>query len=604
MSNKKKDPEKIVGGAFIIKESSCKNTFTPEDFSEEQQLMRETVKAFVEREIIPNKKRFEAHDYALTEAILKKAGALGLLGITLDEKYQGLGMDFVSAMLVTDYFSGATGSMATAYGAHTGIGTLPIALYGTDQQKAKYLPKLATGEWFGAYALTEPTAGSDANSGKTTATLSKDKKHYLINGQKMWISNSGFAHTFIVFARIKDDKYLSAFIVEHDKEKPNGIKLGNEEDKLGIHSSSTRQVFFENTRVPVENMLAGRGKGFKIAMNILNIGRIKLGAACLDTQRRLTTLAVNYANEREQFGTKIAQFEAIKSKLAQMATQAYACESTVYRTAQLIEEQTQVFLQEGYSAGEAKLKAVENFAVECSLIKVEGSESVQKCSDEGLQIYGGMGYSKEAPMEAAWRDARIPRIYEGTNEINRMHAVGMLLKKALKGELDLIAPAKAIQDELTQLSNFNKPNSTVLFAEEKEVLKNLKKVFLMITGSTVKKYTQHLKNHQNILMNAADMLIKIFHTEAMLLRTEKQAGIQGEEAVSVQIAMTRLYLYQATETVMQKGKEAIISLATGDNQKTLLMGLKRYTKYHHYPNITQLKNAIADQLIAENRYCF
>src|SRR5690625_357268 len=594
----------LKGGEFIIKESSYEDVFTPEDLNEEQKMMRDSVKEFVDREMTPNREKFEEHNYALTEEVMRKAGELGFLGITVPEEYEGLGMEFTSSVLVTDYFSGATGSMATAYGAHTGIGTLPIALYGNEEQKKKYLPKLATGEWFGAYALTEPTAGSDANSGKTKAELSDDEKHYIINGQKMWISNAGFCNLFIVFARIEDDKYISSFIVEYDKDNPNGIKLGNEENKLGIHASSTRQVFFENTKVPVENMLSDRGQGFKIAMNILNIGRIKLAAACLDAQRRVTTYAIEYANEREQFKTKISEFEGIKSKLADMATSAYVGESATYRAAKLIENRKQDFLKEGLSDTEAELKAVEDFAVECSLLKVAASEDTQNCSDEGIQIFGGMGYSKDSPMEAAWRDARISRIYEGTNEINRMHSVGMLLKKALKGELDLMTPAMAIQEELTSIPSFDIPDFSKPLSEEKDILKKLKKAFLMVAGSAVQKYGADLDKKQNLLMSAADMLIEIFMVESAILRTEKSVKNASAEELKNQINMTRLYLYDAVELINQKGKEAIISFSGGDEQKMLLMGLRRFTRYQNFPNISKLIQEIADQLIQENEYCF
>lgn len=594
----------LKGGEFVIKESSYQDVFTPEDFSEEQQMMRDSVKDFIDREVIPKRERFEDHDYALTESLMKQAGEMGFLGITLPEELNGLDMGFTSSVLVTDYISGATGSMATAYGAHTGIGTLPIALYGNEEQKKKYLPKLATGEWFGAYALTEPTAGSDANSGKTKAELSEDGKHYIINGQKMWISNAGFCHTFIVFARIGDDKYISSFIVEYDKENPNGIKLGQEEDKLGIKSSSTRQVFFENTKVPVENMLSERGMGMKIAMNILNIGRIKLAAACLDAQRRITTMSLQYANEREQFKTPISSFEAIKAKLAKMAVSAYLTESATYRAAKLIEERKADFLKEGLSDNEAELKAVEDYAVECSLLKVAGSEAMQHCSDEGIQIYGGMGYSKEAPMESAWRDARITRIYEGTNEINRMHSVALLLKKALKGQLDLMTPAFAIQNELTSIPSFDIPDYSELFAEEKEMIAKLKKAFLMVSGSSVQKFGTDLDKQQNLLMAAADIMIDIYLVESALLRTEKNAKAQGEESQKEQIAMVKLALFEAVERTGYKGREAIISFAEGDEQKMLLMGLRRFTKYNNFPNPNHLKNQIADRLIKENEYCF
>ncbi|HRV56061.1 MAG TPA: acyl-CoA dehydrogenase family protein, partial [Mangrovimonas sp.] len=377
----------LRGGQFLVKETSCEDVFTPEDFSEEQKMMRDSVIEFNDREIIPNKPRFEAKDYALTEECMRKAGEMGFLSVAVPEAYGGLGMGFVSTMLVCDYISSGTGSFSTAFGAHTGIGTMPITLYGTEEQKQKYVPKLASGEWFGAYCLTEPGAGSDANSGKTTAKLSDDGKHYLINGQKMWISNAGFCNLFIVFARIEDDKYITGFIVENDPS--NGITLGEEEHKLGIRSSSTRQVFFSDTKVPVENMLAGRGEGFKIAMNALNVGRIKLAAACLDSQRRITTTAVEYANERKQFNTPISDFGAIKAKLADMATNAYAGESACYRAAKNIEDRIAIRLAQGNSHQEAELKGVEEYAIECSILKVSVSEDVQHCADEGIQIFGG-----------------------------------------------------------------------------------------------------------------------------------------------------------------------------------------------------------------------
>jgi len=448
MSIETTNKELLRGGQFLVKETLSEDVFTPEDFTEEQKMMKDSVKEFVDREIWPKKEEFEKKNYALTEEIMEKAGELGFLGISVPEEYDGLGMGFVSTMLVCDYISGATGSIATAFGAHTGIGTMPITLYGTEEQKKKYVPKLATGEWFGAYCLTEPGAGSDANSGKTKAVLSEDGKSYSISGQKMWISNAGFAKVFIVFARIEDDKNITGFIVENDA--ANGITFGEEEKKLGIHSSSTRQVFFSETKVPVENMLAGRGDGFKIAMNALNIGRIKLAAACLDAQRRVTDQAVKYANERIQFDTPIAQFGAIKYKLAEMATSAYAGESASYRAAKNIEDRIAKRMEDGNTHAEAELKGVEEYAIECSILKVACSEDIQNCSDEGIQVFGGMGFSADTPMESAWRDARISRIYEGTNEINRMLAVGMLVKKAMKGHVDLLGPATKVGKNLQE----------------------------------------------------------------------------------------------------------------------------------------------------------
>lgn len=604
MSTEAINKDILRGGQFLVKETKCEDVFTPEDFSEEQNMMKESVKEFVDREIWPNKERFEKKDYALTEEIMRKAGELGFLGIAVPEKYDGMGMGFVSTMLVCDYISGATGSIATAFGAHTGIGTMPITLYGTEEQKQKYVPALAMGEKFGAYCLTEPGAGSDANSGKTKAVLSEDGKHYLISGQKMWISNAGFAEVFIVFARIEDDKNITGFIVEYDKDNPNGMTLGEEEHKLGIHSSSTRQVFFNETKVPVENMLSERGNGFKIAMNALNVGRIKLAAACLDAQRRVITEATKYANERIQFKTPIAKFGAIKSKIAEMATACYVGESASYRAAKNIEDRIAIREAEGNTFQEAELKGVEEYAIECSILKVKISEDIQRVTDEGIQIFGGMGFSADTPMESAWRDARISRIYEGTNEINRMLAVGMLVKKAMKGHVNLLEPAMKVADELMGIPSFDIPDYSELFSEEKEMVAKLKKVFLMVAGSAVQKFGPQLEQHQQLLMAAADILIEIYMVESAILRTEKNAKRFGEDSQEVQIAMTRLNLFNAVEKITTKAKEGIVSFAEGDEQRMMLMGLKRFTKYANMPNVVALRNTIAEKVTAENEYCF
>ncbi|WP_125720191.1 acyl-CoA dehydrogenase family protein [Flavobacterium ustbae] len=594
--------DKTRGGQFLVKETKCEDIFTPEDFSEEQLMMRDSVKEFVDKELWAHKDRFEKKDYAYTESSMRKAGELGLLGVAVPEEYGGLGMGFVSTMLVCDYISGATGSFSTAFGAHTGIGTMPITLYGSEEQKKKYVPKLASGEWFGAYCLTEPGAGSDANSGKTKAVLSEDGKYYSITGQKMWISNAGFCSVFIVFARIGDDKNITGFIVENDPS--NGISMNEEEHKLGIRASSTRQVFFNETKVPVENMLSERGNGFKIAMNALNVGRIKLAAACLDAQRRVTSGAVKYANERIQFNTSISSFGAIRSKLAEMATSAYAGESASYRAAKDIEDRIAAREAEGTSHQEAELKGVEEYAIECSILKVAVSEDVQNCSDEGIQVFGGMGFSEDTPMESAWRDARIARIYEGTNEINRMLSVGMLIKKAMKGHVDLLGPAMKVQEELMGIPSFDTPDFSELFAEEKVIVANLKKVFLMVAGSAVQKYGPDLDSHQQLLMAAADILIEIYMAESTILRTEKLAKSQGEDKVQEQIAMAKLYLYKAVDIVNLRGKEGIASFSEGDEQRMMLMGLKRFTKYTNLPNVVALREKIAEKLVAENSYCF
>jgi hypothetical protein len=590
------------GGEFIIKETNSKDIFTPEDFSEEQLMMKQAVKDFIEKEVVPHRERFENKDYQLTEDTMKKAGDLGFLGIAVPQKYGGMGMGFVSTMLVCEAISGASGSLSTAFGAHTGIGTMPIVLYGNEEQNKKYVPKLASGEIFGSYCLTEPSAGSDANSGKTKAVLSKDGSHYKITGQKMWISNAGFAKLFIVFARIEDDKNITGFIVPH--EPNNGITLGQEEKKLGIHSSSTRQVFFNETKVPVENMLSKRGSGFKIAMNSLNVGRIKLAVACLDAQKRVTTNAIQYANERIQFKTKIIDFEAIKEKIANMTTDTYVGESACYRAAKNIEDRIKIRHENGNSFQESELKGVEEYVIECSILKVAVSEDMQNIADDGIQVFGGMGFSADTPMEGAWRDCRIGRIYEGTNEINRMLSVGMLIKKAMKGHIDFINPATAVSDELMGIPSFDVPDLTELFAQEKLILKNLKKVFLMLAGAGIKKFGDKLEEHQLMLMGVSDILIEIYMSESALLRTEKNCNRFGKENQSEQIAMTQLYLYKAVDIIQTKGKEVIISFSSGDEQKGLLMGLKRFTKYYEFPNIIGLKNQIAKKLKEENQYCF
>lgn len=591
----------LKGGEFIIRESKSEDIFIPEDFSEEQRMMAEATTDFIEKEVVPHREKFEAKDYGFTEELMKKVGELGLLGITVSEEYNGLGMDFNTSMLVTDRISGISGSLSTAYGAHTGIGVLPIALYGNEDQKKKYLPKLVTGEYMGAYCLTEPGAGSDANSGKTKAELTADGKHYKINGQKIWISNAGFADIFTVFARIEDDKYLTGFIVERGTE---GLSFGEEENKLGIRASSTRQVFFNDMLVPVENLLGERNGGFKIAMNALNYGRIKLAVATLDASRRVISHSVQYGNERKQFGQSLTNFGAIQQKLADMTTLTWAAESATYRAGQDVENHIIRLQEQGMSAPEAKLKGVEEYAIECAILKVFGSEVSSYVVDEGVQIYGGMGYSADAPMEAAYRDARIARIYEGTNEINRMHSVGMLLKKAMKGEVDLMSPAMKIASELMSIPSFDTPDYSVLFAEEKEIIEKLKKAFLMVAGKAVEKFTIEIENEQQLLMNAADMMLQVYAAESAILRAEKLANKNGKDAAAEQIDMARLNLHFAVEKVGLAGREAIYSFTEGDDQRMLLMGLKRFTKVQNPINVKETRKRIAGKVISENKYPF
>ena len=590
----------INGGEFLVKETEAQAIFIPEEFSEEQRMMAQACQDFIDTEIEPRSAEIDSmNDPDLVPRIFNKAGELGLLGIAVPEEYGGMGMSFNTSMLIADII-GAAGSFSTTYGAHTGIGTLPILYYGTEEQKQKYLPKLATGQWAACYCLTEPDAGSDANSGKTKAVLSEDGSHYLLNGQKMWISNAGFADVFIVFAKVDDDKNLSAFIVEKDF---GGITMNEEEKKMGIKGSSTRQVFFNDCRVPVENMLSDRQNGFKIAVNILNIGRVKLGAGVLGGCRTVISHAVRYSTERKQFGVSINSFGAIKNKLAQMATLTYACESLCYRAGQDIEDRIAALKAEGMDDAEAKLKGVEQFAIECAIAKVHGSEVLDYVVDQGVQVYGGMGYSADAPMERAYRDARISRIYEGTNEINRMLMVGMVLKRAMKGEIDMFDAAMSVSKELTSVPSFETVDTSELLAAEKEVLKKLKKVFLMVGGKAAMALQDKIESEQEIMMNLADLMIEIYASESVILRTEKLVSMKGEENCQQQIAMTKIYLSQAVDKITAAAKEAIGSFTSGDEQKVMLMGLKRFTKMD-LENTKELRRSVADFMIDKGRYPF
>jgi len=590
----------IKGGEFIVRETNAQEVFIPEEFTEEQKMMAQACQDFIDTEITPNVEEIDGmKNPDIVPNIFKKAGELGLLGISVPEQYGGLGMSFNTGMLIADIV-GAAGSFSTTYGAHTGIGTLPILYYGTEDQKQKYVSKLATGEWAACYCLTEPDAGSDANSGKTKAVLSEDGTHYKITGQKMWISNAGFADVFIVFAKIEDDKNLTAFIVEKGF---NGITMNDEEKKLGIKGSSTRQVFFNDTEVPVENMLSDRENGFKIAVNILNIGRIKLGAGVLGGCRTVISQAITYANERKQFGTPIANFGAIKHKLAEMTIRTFVTESLDYRAGQNIEDKIDDLVASGMDDAQAKLKGVEQFAIECAIGKIHSSEVLDYVVDQGLQVYGGMGYSADAPMERAYRDARIARIYEGTNEINRMLMVGMLLKRAMKGELDIYGPAMDVSKELTSVPSFNTIDKSQLFNSEKEVIKNLKKVFLMVGGKAAMALQDRIEDEQEVMMNLADILIETYAAESAMLRTEKLVNLRGEEACADYIAMTQVYLATAVDRINAAAKEAIASFTKGDEQKVMLMGLKRFTKMD-LVNTKELRRQIADTLIKEGKYAY
>jgi alkylation response protein AidB-like acyl-CoA dehydrogenase len=592
--------QSIKGGEFLIRETDANNVFIPEEWSEEQKMIGQTCHDFIAQEITPKLDEIDSMEKPeLMPSLLDKAGELGLLGTSVPEEYGGFGMNFNTSMLVAEIF-GTAHSFAVAISAHTGIGTLPILYYGTEAQKKKYLPNLASGKWKAAYCLTEPDSGSDANSGKTKAVLSADGKHYVINGQKMWITNGGFADVFILFAKIDNDKNLSAFIVEKEF---GGITMNEEEKKMGIKGSSTRQIFFNDCKVPVDNLLSDRENGFKIAVNILNIGRIKLGAAAVGGSKGIISNAVNYSNERKQFGTSISNFGAIKHKIAQMTTKVFASESAHYRAGQNVDDAYDSLVAGGMDDAQAKLKSVEEFAIECAILKVHGSEVLDYCADEGVQIYGGMGFSAEGPMDRAYRDARINRIFEGTNEINRMLCVDMLMKRAMTGTIDLMTPAMAVQKELMSIPDIGVSDSDELFAKEKKALTNLKKAGLMVAGAAVQKFMQKLGEEQEILMNMADMMIEGYVAESTLLRVEKLVAQKGEEAVKTQIDMMRVYLHEAIEKAASAGREAINSFTSGDEQRMMLMGLKRFTKIEPM-NLKDARRRIADYAIAKNEYPF
>jgi alkylation response protein AidB-like acyl-CoA dehydrogenase len=588
----------LKGGEFLIKETNAEDVFIPENWDEEQMMIAKTCQDFVEQKVVPLIERIDNQEEGLMPSLVEQAGELGILSVSLPEEYGGFGKDFPTAMLISEK-TGPGASFSVAVMAHTGIGTLPILYYGNEQQKNKYIPKLGSGEWKGAYCLTEPGAGSDANSGKTRATLSADGKHYIINGQKMWITNAGFADVYTVFAKIDNDENLSAFIVERGFE---GLSLNPEEHKMGIKGSSTRQVFFNDCKVPVENLLSERGNGFKIAVNILNLGRIKLGGAALGASKSVITNSVRYANEREQFGRPISKYGAIRYKLGEQVIRTYATEAAMYRASQNIEDATHNLIENGMEASKAKLKGTELFAIEAAIIKVHASEALDYVVDEGVQIYGGMGYSAEAPMDRAYRDSRINRIFEGTNEINRMLTVDMILKRAMKGELDLMGPAEAVAKELMAIPDFNTEEED-LFTKEKKYVANFKKAVLLVAGAAVQKLMASLGKEQEVLMYLADMVIETYVSESLQLRVEKLAGQRGEEAVQDQIAMMQVYIRDAGDKIFKSGKEALNAFSDGDERRMIMVGLKRFTKTEDM-NTTAARRRVAAKLIEENKYCF
>ncbi len=588
----------LKGGEFLIKETSAQDIFIPEEFNEEQQMMAQTCRDFTETQVLPNIEKLEHHDYETLTKLLKDAGEMGLLGISLPEEYDGFGQNFVTSMLTVEEM-GKGFSFAVAYSAHTGIGTLPIYYFGNEEQKKKYLPKLATGEYIGAYALTEPTAGSDPNNGKTKAVLTEDGKHYILNGDKMWITNAGVADLFIVFAKIEGDKNLSAFIVERGTP---GFTIGEEEDKMGIRGSSTTQIFFDNVKVPVENLLGEQNQGFKIALYILNLGRIKLAGACAGAAKATIDLSVQYANERKQFGTNIANFGAIKYKLAEMVIRTFANESLTYRASQNIDDAIESLVAEGMDKGRAMVEGLRQYAIEASIAKVFGSEALDYVVDEGVQIHGGMGYSAEMPVERAYRDSRINRIFEGTNEINRMVTIGEILKRGMKGEIDLLTPAKAVAKELMGIPDFGS-TSMDYFEGMHKVITNFKKSILMVAGAALQKYTDKIQNEQEILMNVSDMLMYTYAAESMMLRIEKLNGKYDEEKMKLYKSMLDVFMYDTASRINKIGVDAVNSFAEGDERQAMLMGMKRFTKVNPV-NVKDARRMIADKLIEDNRYNF
>jgi alkylation response protein AidB-like acyl-CoA dehydrogenase len=588
----------IKGGEFIIRKTNPEDIFTPEEWTEEHEMIGKMCDDFINQEVVPVLDRLDKMEDGLMQSIIEKAGELGMLGLSVPEELGGMGVDFKTSLLATERL-GPGHSFSVAYGAHTGIGTLPLLYYGNDAQKQKYIPKLASGEWKAAYCLTEPGSGSDANSGKTKAILSEDGSHYVLNGQKMWITNAGFANLFTVFAKIDDDKNLTAFLVDADSE---GISLNAEEKKMGIKGSSTRQVFFNNVKVPVENMLSTRENGFKIALNILNIGRIKLAAGVMGGAKETITQTVKYANEREQFGRSISKYGAIRYKLAEQVIKTYVVEAATYRAGQNIDDAIAAYVATGMDKGAATLKGIEDFAPECAVLKVAGSECLDYVVDEAVQVYGGMGYSAESTVERAYRDARINRIFEGTNEINRMLTVDMMLRRAMKGELDLMGPAMKVAGELMSIPPMQEPVTTPLGNEE-IYLEGFKKCILMVAGSAVQKLMQTLSKEQEVLMNIADIAIWTYQAESVLLRVQKKIARVGEEASAVDIAICRTYFYDIADKINKAAKDAIYSFAEGDEVRMMTMGLKRFTKTEVF-NHKEARQLIAQKLINDGRYNF
>lgn len=585
-------PTTLKGMHFLTENVNKDKCFTPSQVTEEHSMIKDTVLNFVEERVFKNREKIEKQADGIVEQLMGEIGELGILSAHMPEQYGGMQMDFISNTLIAEAM-GMAGSFSVAYNAHTGIGMLPILYFGTEEQKLKYLPKLSSGEWKASYCLTEPSSGSDALSAKTTAELSADGEHYILNGQKMWITNAGFANIFIVFAQLDGDKF-TAFIVEDGTE---GLTLGAEEDKLGIKGSSTRQVFFENVKIPKDHLLGDIGKGHLIAFNVLNIGRYKLGVSCLGGCKRVTTESVKYANERIQFKVPIANFGAIKHKMAEQAIRIYSLESAIYRIAGVMEEKIKYLVGSGIEYGAAKLQAAEDFALECSIIKVVGSEVLDFVVDENVQIHGGMGYSEEGVTAMAYRDSRINRIFEGTNEINRLLLVNMLFKKAMKGEFDLATPAMQVQQEL-QSGNLTTQSYDSEFEQEYQLIDNLKKLVFMLSGFSgqlAMSKAIDLKDAQEPMMCLSDIIMDLYVAESTLLRVDK------EPASETQTAILKTFMYDANQRIYKNALDIIGSIVDENMQSVFLSGVRKLTKYS-MPNTMKLRRQIADELIEANQY--
>ncbi|MEO8116240.1 MAG: acyl-CoA dehydrogenase family protein [Bacteroidota bacterium] len=593
----------LQGGEWLIKETNPDETFFREDLTEEQLMILDMCHQFMKTEVYPAVSRIDNLEPGLMPSLLEKCGDAGLLGVSVPEEYGGLEKDFVTTNVVSEGL-GSGYSFSVAYSAHTGIGTLPILYFGTAAQKEKYLPKLVSGEWKAAYGLTEPGSGSDALGAKTTATLSDDGKFYILNGQKCWITNGGFANVFTVFAKIKgkdlppEKSGFTAFILERGME---GFTQGPEEHKMGIKGSSTVQLYFQDCKVPVENVLGEIGRGHIIAFNILNIGRIKLGSATLGASKEVITDAIDYAINREQFKTAIANFGAIKYKLAEMLIKVWVSGSGVFRTAKMMDDKEQELMKEGKSFSEALLGAAEEYAIECAILKVVGSEVLDYVVDEGVQIHGGNGFSDEYNISRAYRDSRINRIFEGTNEINRLLILDMTLKRAVKGRLNLLGPASEVAKELMSIPDMSEDDS--LFGKEKKYIANFKKAILMVAGAAVQKLMANLQNEQEIIMNIADMAIYTYLSESALLRLMKMTTKNGEENTRIQQDMVFTYIHDAADHIHKAAKDAVNAFASGDELRMMQIGLKRFTKTQPY-NSKDARRRIADYMIEKKKYPF